>query len=165
MDETIEKTIGYISKYGWQPVAAGLGLLIALRLSQPAIVASAVGRVYGDVCKALGVWWGVHREWVDAKRDRERAAEARDRALEAAYMADAEKLAKGSRRGALELPRRSARGTDHGNPKLEAVKATVEDGCCCGADGGHARGRGGASTDTGSFRRCRADSDSNDGGV
>lgn len=84
MDE-LEKILGIVGKYGWQPILSTVVLMLALRLGRPEVLSPAVSRVYVDVCRAIGTWWESHRELVEAQRDARRAQEARDRALESAW--------------------------------------------------------------------------------
>lgn len=87
MDE-LEKILTIVGKHGWQPILSAVLLLLVLRLGKPEIIAPAVGTLYADFRRAVGTWWESHRELVEAQRDRARAQEARDRALEVAWSTD-----------------------------------------------------------------------------
>jgi len=83
--DELEKIAAIVGKYGFAPLLGCALLVLVVRITKPEIFCPAVARVYADLCRAVGVWWESHREYVAAKRDRDRALEASARSLEVAW--------------------------------------------------------------------------------
>lgn len=113
MDE-LSKILELFHKVGWQPIAAALGLLILLRVSEPKIVAGAVARVYGDCRGAIIAYWSVREKYHEAELDAIRARARRDRAIEAAYRNHEEPAQQEARSSAATAPPMGVRRTGSG---------------------------------------------------
>ena len=126
MDE-LSKILELLHKVGWQPIAAALGLLILLRVSEPKIVAGAVARVYGDCRGAIVAYWHVRERYHEAELDAIRARARRDRAIEAAYHSHEDTAQQESRSSTATASPMGVRRTGSGGLRLPPNSETTRD--------------------------------------